>query len=245
MPEGINAQKKLNNAVDQVRKTTADTQAAVVPSGAPAVSVTGASKPQPLSNNPTINSLVDSYNEQYVTKLALAKAFSRAEKNYGGYDKVYERVTGEKPSADATADAVKFNTALNNNIQFMQQLGGGDAGLDAMLSGRTELFMQQVKTNINKNDGKLPKITAPSQALSPQMQTLAGAVATVVAGYATGGLLVVGHEAETVSADTFMKKYEADQKGGVLNTLGNGATWLKEAIMGRKLSITLGANKEE
>jgi hypothetical protein len=42
-----------------------------------------------------------------------------------------------------------------------------------------------------------------------------------------------------------MEKYNADVRGGFWNRLGNVATWLKEAFMGRKLSITLGANESE
>jgi hypothetical protein len=84
-----------------------------------------------------------------------------------------------------------------------------------------------------------------ASSLSPATQTLLGAGLTVVAAVASGGVVIAGHEADAVKADTFVNEFNADKKWGFWNGLWDALTWLKEAAMGRRASITLFANEKE
>jgi hypothetical protein len=237
------ASKWLKESVATVQDTVHDASVKAVPPAAPSISEGGALKPVENVKDPKVQALLDSYNEQAVKKPLLLKALSRAVTNYGWYDAVYERVTGEKPTG-TPEDVKKFQNSLNTNISFLQQFDGGNAGLDALLSGKTDLYLKQVAEKMKSNGGKM-EIHMPAEGISPQAQTIAGAVATVVVAYGTGGLVMAGHEASTVNADKFVKEFNADKEGGFWHGLGKALVWLKEAAMWRKLSITLGANDKE
>lgn len=97
-----------------------------------------------------------------VEKRYLLSAISRAEANFGGYATVYERVTGEKPSTDTIADSQKFSISLDTNITYLQQFVGGNAGLDALLSGKVDIYVKKVAESI-KSTGKIPTVNVPSE----------------------------------------------------------------------------------
>lgn len=67
----------------------------------------------------------------------------------------------------------------NASLVFLQQLGAGNAGLNALLYGQTEKFMKAISTAVQKNDGKPLEINAASlDGISPTMQNIAGALVT-------------------------------------------------------------------
>ena len=125
--ENASAVERARVATTTILNTSNDAQAALAQSAPPNNNPTpGAEKPAMLSKDPKIQALVGTYNEQYVKRTNLTKALDRAVNNNGGYDAVYERVTGEKPTG-APEDITKFQKSLNTNISFLKQFGGGTA----------------------------------------------------------------------------------------------------------------------
>ncbi|MBC7498302.1 hypothetical protein H7170_01535 [Candidatus Gracilibacteria bacterium] len=242
--DNASAVERARVATTTILNTSNNAQVTLAQSAPPNSNPTlGAEKPVEIAKDPKIQALVETYNEQYVIKRNLTKALSRAITNNGGYDAVYERVTGEKPTG-ANEDIIKFQKSFNTNISFLKQFGGGAAGVDALLSGKTDEYMKEVVKTIKNNGGKMPDIQSV-EGISPQVQTIAGAVATVLVAVGTSGIVIVGHEADRTTADTFIRELQKDTEGGVWNKFTNALVWIKEAAMGRKLSITLGANEKE
>lgn len=197
------------------------------------------------ASDPDVKKLIDGYMGNIVLPKELGSAIARAVTYTGwGWKKVYENVVGVIPGD--TLDAQKFQKALDQSVRLLQQFGGGNAGLEALLQWKTEIYFSEIqKRIINWEKITINLKSIDTSAFSPRTQTLLGALATVVVGYGTGGLVIVGHEASTVTSDAFVKEFQEDKKWGFWNGLGNGLKWLKEAAMWRRASITLGANDRE
>lgn len=70
----------------------------------------------------------------------------------GGWQKVYENVVGEKPGEKP--DGKKFQIALDQSVRMLQQFGGGNAGMDALLQGKTEVYFGQIRQAVIRNGNK-------------------------------------------------------------------------------------------
>ena len=115
-----------------------------------------------------------------------------------------------------------------------------------ILRGETTKFISVVQAQIVKNGNKPLEVKIEdnqSNGLSPAVYNSLGAVGTIGVALATSGLIVVGTEKYTVEEKALMEKVTADKKGGFLNKGGKVLNWIKEAFMGRKLSLTLGRER--
>ena len=150
-------------------------------------------------------------------------------------------MTGKAPTDYNAAEVKEFQSKLRTSLIVLNQLGGGNAGLIALLQGNTKAYMDAVAKKVAANGGKPLEVKiADPKGLSPQMQTILGAVATIGVAVVTSGIVTVGHEAENMNADTFIKRI---QDKGLLAQAGGALAWIKDAFMGRKLALTFGKDK--
>ena len=191
--------------------------------------------------------VIDTEGKDFVSEARLKKALSRADKNGGGLDVVYDRVVGSAPDWGHPAETVKkFHEALRVSMSVIRQLTGGNAGLDAFLEGKTELFFAAVQKRVAANGGKPLEVTIDNpNTLPPAMYNTIGVAATVGVALITSGVVMVGSEKHTMNAEDFMKEVQSstektfgDKALGVLN-------YIKEAFMGRRLSLTFGRERVE
>lgn len=192
------------------------------------------------------NTTIDRGTKDIVDEHELARVLSYA--TAGGDEArlkaVYKQVTGNdavdvKNLTDA--EVKDFQSKLRTSLIVLNQLGGGNAGLNALLLGKTAEYMKLVADKVQANGGKPLQVkVANPEGLSPQTQTLLGAAATIGAAVVTGGILTVGHEAENMNADAFIKRV---QEKGLMSQAGSVLAWIKDAFMGRKLSLTFFKDK--
>jgi GH24 family phage-related lysozyme (muramidase) len=239
------ASQVVTNVAEVKQKTEAAVVTAV-PENAPKISKSGALKPTESTRNAITKTLFESYKGNITSKEDLAKAVSRAEAYTGSWEKVYENVTWEKPGAKP--DVEKFQRALDQTIRMIQVLGGGNAGLDSLLIGNIWGYMKAIAGYSQRNPDKPLTIdlkNLETSAISPRNQTLLGAGMTVAVAAATAGIVIAWHEAQDVNADRFITELNKDKEGGFFRGLGKALNWLKDAAMGRRLSMTFGANEKE
>lgn len=138
---------------DVVLDQAAAARVEALPADAPLATVSGAQRPVDRSKDPLVKPLFEGYAGGVVSKEALASSVSRAVAyTEGGWQKVYENVVGEKPGDKP--DGKKFQMALDQSVHILQQLGGGNAGMDALLQGKTDVYFGEIRQAIIANGNK-------------------------------------------------------------------------------------------
>ena len=194
-----------------------------------------------LLSNLNADNQVDNIDRDFVNERALKAALFQASKAPNTIDIVYERVTGKTPNWQKPQETVEqFQASLRIAMSVIKQLGGGNAGLDVLLQGKTDKFLEEVAKKVAANKNKPLEIKIEdSKNLSPTMHNMLGIAGTVGIAILSQGIVVAGHENSIMESDDFIKKEESDKEGGFWNTLGSAATWVKEAFLGRRLSFTV------
>jgi hypothetical protein len=125
---------------------------------------------------------------------------------------VFKRVTGNDVTTFNPDEVKEFQTKLRTSLMVINQLTSGNAGLIALLTGNLEGYMANIqkipteKRNINVDTLK---------GLSPTAQTIVGTLVTTGALVLTGGVLVVGHESENMTYDSFIRKLETSNDNSI------------------------------
>lgn len=125
-------------------------------------------------------------------------------------------------------------------MSVIRQLGGGNAGLDVLLQGKLDQFLLKVA---EKNNTPLEIKVENSKNLSPTIRNVLGIAGTVGIAAVTAGTVTAGYEVNTMTADEFIKKDGTEKERGFWNSLGSAAIWIKDAFLGRRLSLTLGRER--
>ncbi len=155
---------------------------------------------------------------------------------------IYSRIVGEDPGERIDREKLFDKTA--QSVAFLQELWSGSAGLYALLSGKSEKLMQSISEKVKNNKGKPLEIQASSlSGMSPMMQNIAGALVTTGVAVVTQGMGVVGHTAKTERAESYIDEIRKDTNPTLLSRLGKWLSWIGDALMGRKLSFTLGEER--
>ncbi len=93
------------------------------------------------------DSVVSDTSRDFVSERALKQAISvAAGKNQQNLSDVYKRVTGvDFPASPPSDDYEKFHNALRTQVAVVRELtGGGNAGLEVVLQGKTEAFVENI-----------------------------------------------------------------------------------------------------
>lgn len=179
----------------------------------------------------------------------LKRALSHASAGGKNLDQVYERVTGNKnpdwSNPDATAQI--FHGALRTSMGVIRQLtGNGNAGLVALLEGKTGEFIKNVNERVQKNGGKALEVKTmeDSGTMAPWLYNVLGALVTAGVAYGTEGIAMVGSEKNNVEAEEFMREFKNEKEGGSFgDNTAKVLSWIKDAFMGRELSWRFAGEK--
>jgi len=108
------------------------------------------------------------------------------------------------------------------------------------LTGETKSFIQAVK---EKNAQKEKNDNKDKNKESSTTYNTVGAAVTVGVAIGTGGMITAGSEEHQMEADAFIEDFKARGNEGFGKKTGSVLNWVKEAYMGRKLSLTLGRER--
>lgn len=123
--------------------------------------------------------VLDNETRDFVTEKKLKKALSHASEGGKDLGTVYNRVVGENPNWNEPKETVKkFQEALRVSIDFIRQTtDNGNAGLDALLMGKTDIFVKNVLSRVQENDGKSLEVKMEdSTKITPLIHNILGAL---------------------------------------------------------------------
>jgi hypothetical protein len=192
------------------------------------------------------DSAIDSTLRDIVDEKVLATVLSRVTNGWeeAKMKEVYNKITGTEMPNPLTQEAIKdFQIKLRSSLSLLQQLAGTNAGLYTLLSGNTDKFVEGIQERLNAKWNKPIALKGTLEGMSPQTQTIIGTLVTTGAAVLTGGMVTAWHEAESATADIFIKKLEAKMDSSLSWNLKWAVNWVKEALMWRKLAFTLGKDK--
>lgn len=192
--------------------------------------------------------VLDDAVRKFVSEIDLKRALSRASEWGKNLDTVYKNIVWENPNWENAAETVqKFQEALRTSIEIIRQLtDNGNAWLDALLIGKTDAFIKNVLSRVKANGDKPLEVKVEKyDGLPPLAHNLLGALATAGVLIMSRGVVMVGHEKSEVNAEKLIEEIRKETEG----TFGDQAisvfAWIKDAFMGRRLSIHFGEQKAE
>lgn len=149
------------------------------------------------------DALIDSSLRDVVNEDALKTAISRL--TNGGEEAkmrdVFKNVTGKDVRNFSPDEIKEFQTKLRTSLTMLQYLTGGNAGLYGLLSGNLSPYINGIKKLNPKPEVKIDDV----KGLTPKMQNLIGAAATIGLLVVTGGVVVAGHNAESITTESVLK----------------------------------------
>lgn len=146
-----------------------------------------------LANLNTDDSL-DNEARDFVSETALKNALSHASNGGKDIDAVYARIVGASPDWTKPQDTAKtFQESLRVSISVIRQLTGkGNAGLDALLTGKTAEFIQNIQARVQKNGGKPLEVKIENpDTISTSTYNIIGAAVTMGVAILTKGIVTV------------------------------------------------------
>lgn len=152
---------------------------------------------------------------------------------------VFKNVTWEEATDFWQSDIQKFQSKLLFNLNFLNSIWIWTWAI-SLLRWKMLDFVQN--TDLTKlKPREIDKATYDK--LSPTIQNVLGWLLTAWVLRLSGGFVMVWHEATTFESEDFIKKLESQKNSPILSKGWEILTWIKEAFMWRKLSISFWQDK--
>ena len=181
---------------------------------------------------------VESEVKNIVNEDRLKNALDRAIADGVSLDAVYKNVTGISPNWSPEG-VNQFQDSLIETMNIVKSLTGWNAWMVALMTGKLDMYL----TEVSKQKNLSPVEIKNPELLSPTVKNILAAAGTIAIMWVTGGIVTAGYETDRIQAEEAMKKFTNDPS--FVQKAGNGLSYIKDAFMWRKLSLTFGENKKE